>query len=298
MGRARWHRVGHTASKGLAVPSTQCPKPKTSRDCAPPVARRHLAPPYPTTARRLRQGTQDIGSFQGPHRPSLSRLGEPSGTTISNSDISNSDISNSDISNSDISSRAEASAVSQSTAGDNASQGAARGNTAVTKAPLRTFGADHLGFEEVVGEEVVGEEVVGEDAVRDLRPSAPRHREPWAPTGETTNVGLHRRGVDAAGVTREARDAGREETASEFLTSPLRPTPGRAPKTVPGSAEAVASGPAAANMSPPETVVRVTIGTVVVRASSAQQPEIPRLGLASPKTSLAQYLERRGGDKS
>lgn len=47
----------------------------------------------------------------------------------------------------------------------------------------------------------------------------------------------------------------------------------------------------------PETIVRVTIGSVVVRAAApaADQPGPRSPGLAEPQTSLAQYLERRRG---
>ncbi|MCB1057290.1 MAG: hypothetical protein KDD11_17455 [Acidobacteria bacterium] len=47
-----------------------------------------------------------------------------------------------------------------------------------------------------------------------------------------------------------------------------------------------------------ETVVRVTIGTVVVRANQPQVAEAPRPALATPQTSLAEYLERRRGGGS
>jgi hypothetical protein len=87
-----------------------------------------------------------------------------------------------------------------------------------------------------------------------------------------------------------------EEADPELTPSSLRPATTRRPESRGGSAPALGPRTGAATETPPaETVVRVTIGTVVVRAAAEPPTEARRPGLAQPQTTLAQYLERRRG---
>jgi len=196
------------------------------------------------------------------------------------------------------------------------------GETEKARREARIAGADLAGFDELASD----------GAGRGLRPPAPRRRERRDDTGsdldtggetapggapagagtpatrppgsdpprvEGTSTRLRPRSAGEAGVARGGRERSEGEGPPYLATSPLRPAVTRAPESLAGSAPEAArrAGEVTTAETPPtETVVRVTIGSVVVRAAApVQQPEARRPGLAEPQTSLAQYLERRRG---